>query len=593
MVFSGSLCGSITCIATHQVAVVFLYLGGVLSNRRFTRVDKPVAKSMGVRYKRGSFRPGNLVQLYGSVFPYAFVPALLSATIAAVVKYVATDEALQIMEHWLLRPMTNNLGFTAYTAFVSFLVTFRTSKAYDRFWNGANYIKKMQAEFFVTASNLFAFIRSSSEQEKKLKFQHTLIRLLSTLHAVALHQLGAGGDGVNIAKQPLPRFELIDVRGLDADTLKVIVKEECRVELIIQWVQSLTVDGIKSGVCTIPPPILSRIFQNLSNALTAYYSAYRVTEVPYPFPYVQTTEFMLLLHLISTPFMMQVFTSNPMWAAICTFIPIFVLLSVNFIAAELENPFNDTRNVLSMPSLQKDFNKRLCLLIKSTTNRVPFLSDACTFDTSRLQDHESQISLAELWEDLELSHPKEECDGTLNRTTSATPVLMPNVKVAPETSGTPAPPQAAPAAPNEAGPAVIKVSNEAMAPAQAVVMAAPSGAGDSSATAALGERAGEALQLAKEILASPPPPLTPTPTTADTAATGTAAGEPTAAPAANAAGGVVGTPAEAVQRSPRHPLAPEAKQGATLDSNGQGPPNAGGTLLPASEVPPLGVPLVC
>eukprot|EP00928_Gymnodinium_smaydae_P033511 TRINITY_DN2398_c0_g3_i1.p1 TRINITY_DN2398_c0_g3~~TRINITY_DN2398_c0_g3_i1.p1 ORF type:complete len:492 (-),score=69.33 TRINITY_DN2398_c0_g3_i1:24-1499(-) len=364
---------------------------------------------MGVRYQRGSFRPLNLVKLYGSVFPYAFVPALISAIIAAVIKHVALEQVGRVLDEWLLKPLSGGTGFAAYTAFVTFLVTFRTGKAYDRFWNGANDIKMMQAEFFVTASNLFAFVRPSPELEKKAKFQHTLVRLLSLLHAVALHQLGAGGDGVDIARQPLPRYELVDINGLDPDTLDVLVNEECRVELIIQWVQSLTVDGIKAGVCVIPPPILSRIFQNLSNALTSYYSAYRVTEVPYPFPYVQTTEVMLLLHMLATPFMMQAFVSNAMWSFVCTFIPIFALLSLNFIAAELENPFNETRNVLNMFALQRDFNKRLCLLIKGTTNKVPFLSESCIMDEEQMHSDYASLSLADAYE--KRFKPKATCDG--------------------------------------------------------------------------------------------------------------------------------------------------------------------------------------
>eukprot|EP00928_Gymnodinium_smaydae_P005446 TRINITY_DN11854_c0_g1_i2.p1 TRINITY_DN11854_c0_g1~~TRINITY_DN11854_c0_g1_i2.p1 ORF type:complete len:482 (-),score=55.09 TRINITY_DN11854_c0_g1_i2:222-1667(-) len=337
---------------------------------------------MGVTYQHGSFRLRNLLQVYGSVFPYVVCPAIFCGTLAALLKYLALLEST--LDEYLGRPMTNNVGFTAYTVFVGFLVTFRTSKAYDRFWNGANYIKKMQAEYFVTASNLTAFCRHSSDLESKSKFQHTLIRLLSLLHGVSLHQLAAGGDGVDIAKQPLPRFELVDVRGLDFDSLRVLVHEECRVELIIQWIQSLTVDGIKSGVCTIPPPILSRIFQNLSNALTAYYSAYRVTEVPYPFPYVQTTEVILLVHMIVTPVVMQSFTSNYIWAFVCSFFAVFLILSLNFIAAELENPFSDTINVLNMKALQHEFNKRLLLLIKSTTNKVPSLSESCMMEQVKL-----------------------------------------------------------------------------------------------------------------------------------------------------------------------------------------------------------------
>eukprot|EP00928_Gymnodinium_smaydae_P052864 TRINITY_DN369_c1_g2_i1.p1 TRINITY_DN369_c1_g2~~TRINITY_DN369_c1_g2_i1.p1 ORF type:complete len:588 (+),score=135.97 TRINITY_DN369_c1_g2_i1:191-1954(+) len=354
---------------------------------------------MGVSYRPGSFRPQNIFQYAGSVFPYSFGPALVCGIASSIIKYILLSEVLQPSEEWIEKILLNNAAFTAFSVLISFLITFRTAKAYDRFWNGCNYIKKMQAEFFVTASNLIAFCRHSND-EKKGQFQHTLIRLLSMLHAVALQQLEVGGEGVNIAESSAPCHELIDVKGIDSDTLRVIRNEECRVELIIQWVQSLTVDGIKSGVCTIPPPILSRIFQNLSNALTAYYSAYRVTEVPYPFPYVQTTEVLLIVQMFVAPIVVQSFTSGPFWAFVCSFLAMFTILSLNFIAAELENPFKCSPNVLNMFALQREFNKRLLLLIKSSTNKVPKLSEKATMEEEPLQCGKGScfLSFADIWE---------------------------------------------------------------------------------------------------------------------------------------------------------------------------------------------------
>eukprot|EP00930_Biecheleria_cincta_P058079 TRINITY_DN4392_c0_g2_i1.p1 TRINITY_DN4392_c0_g2~~TRINITY_DN4392_c0_g2_i1.p1 ORF type:complete len:382 (+),score=75.83 TRINITY_DN4392_c0_g2_i1:76-1221(+) len=353
---------------------------------------------MTVKYRKGFFRPSNLVKWEGSVFWYSFTPALACGIAAAILKLIlrGVDSGSIELEENLVAVLNNNIGYTAYSTVVLFLVTFRTSTAYDRFWNGANNIKKMQAEYFVTASNLVAFCRASSAPEKK-EFQHKLIRLLSMLHAASLHQLEVGGDGVNIAKTAAPKTDLIDAHGVDMNTIKVLKDEECRVELIVQWIQSLTVDGIKTGVCTIPPPILSRIFQNLSNGLTAYYSAYRVTEVPYPFPYVQITEVTLLANVIVTAIVIQSFSQGPLWSGICAFLTTFVLWSVNFIAAELENPFSQTVNVLDMSQLQIEFNKRLKLLLKKHTNTVPTLSNTCIMDADLLQQPLANASFHDIW----------------------------------------------------------------------------------------------------------------------------------------------------------------------------------------------------
>eukprot|EP00930_Biecheleria_cincta_P023998 TRINITY_DN17241_c0_g1_i1.p1 TRINITY_DN17241_c0_g1~~TRINITY_DN17241_c0_g1_i1.p1 ORF type:complete len:463 (+),score=44.09 TRINITY_DN17241_c0_g1_i1:113-1501(+) len=360
---------------------------------------------MTVKYQKGFFRLSTLLQVKGSVFRYSLIPALCCGLASILLKLLLREETIAALYQEHLQPnliqiMSNNIGFQTYSVLVTFLVTFRTGKAYDRFWNGANYIKRMQAEYFVTASNLVAFCRhSGAGSNTKHRFQHTLIRLLSMLHAVSLHQLSVGGDGVNIAKTASPTHTLIDIYGVDVTSVQALRDEECRVELIVQWIQSLTVDGIKTGVCTIPPPILSRIFQNMSNGLTAYYSAYRVTEVSFPFPYVQVTEVFLLFHVIVTPIVIQSFSTGALWSGIFSFLATFVLWSVNFIAAELENPFSQTVNVLDMHLLQSEFNKRLILLLKSHTNKVPSLSEACIMDVELLQECFASYSFKDIWHD--------------------------------------------------------------------------------------------------------------------------------------------------------------------------------------------------
>merc|ERR1740121_1034475 len=117
----------------------------------------------------------------------------------------------------------------------------------------------MQAEYFVTASNLIAFSRQSNADPRLVcQFQQILVRLLSILNAVSLAQL-RGRNG------KVMRPEVIDFCGIDRESIRTIWSEECKVELVMQWLQSFTVDSQAAGVVTIAPPILSRIFQNLSN----------------------------------------------------------------------------------------------------------------------------------------------------------------------------------------------------------------------------------------------------------------------------------------------------------------------------------------
>jgi len=180
----------------------------------------------------------------------------------------------------LLQVIDNNAAYTSFTFLCGFLIVFRTSQAYGRFWEGCTSIKSMEAEWLSGCSAAVSFCRlSTAEEVLILRFQHQLIRLMSMLHAAALAQLEGTEEG------ELPRafmLELIDARGIDKESLETLRNEECKVELIIQWLQALMVDNIKNGVLNIPPPILSRVFHNLSNGLHHFYDAYKIAySVPF------------------------------------------------------------------------------------------------------------------------------------------------------------------------------------------------------------------------------------------------------------------------------------------------------------------------
>jgi len=327
-----------------------------------------------ITYPSKKFHPLQLFQLHGSAFSFTLPISLACACIAAGMQSLTTEDTGDSV--WFFANIISNpAAYTSVTFLCGFLIVFRTQLSYNRFWEGATSLKKMEAEFLVTASNLIAFCRhSSAEASLVTSFQHKLVRLLSLLHAVALAQLHSE-DG----EDALYDFEFVDPQGLDKDSLAVIQQEDCRVELLLQWIQSLVVDGIKTGVCSIPPPILSRIFQNLSNGLTAFHSASIVQEVPYPFPYMQTTEMLLITHFMLTPMVMCVLTNTPLWAGVFSFCATFSLWSLNTIATELEDPFGGDANDLPMLEMQHDLNKRLLLLLRPSTNRVPVLSETCIF----------------------------------------------------------------------------------------------------------------------------------------------------------------------------------------------------------------------
>ena len=65
-----------------------------------------------------------------------------------------------------------------------------------------------------------------------------------------------------------------------------------------------------AGGVKAPPPIVSRIFQEISNGMLAYNHACKMKEVPVPFALVHFNALLLLLFNMVTPVVITCFTGN-------------------------------------------------------------------------------------------------------------------------------------------------------------------------------------------------------------------------------------------------------------------------------------------
>eukprot|EP00657_Telonema_sp_P-1_P005202 TRINITY_DN22410_c0_g1_i1.p1 TRINITY_DN22410_c0_g1~~TRINITY_DN22410_c0_g1_i1.p1 ORF type:complete len:106 (-),score=32.37 TRINITY_DN22410_c0_g1_i1:135-452(-) len=81
----------------------------------------------------------------------------------------------------------------------------------------------------------------------------------------------------------------------------------------------------KEGGCAVPPPILSRVYQELSNGLLEFDQAKKVSDIPFPFPYAQIVRYMQMAFVLSAPFVVMSFVSDLAAGMIFTFLSIFCL----------------------------------------------------------------------------------------------------------------------------------------------------------------------------------------------------------------------------------------------------------------------------
>jgi len=124
----------------------------------------------------------------------------------------------------------------------------------------------------------------------------------------------------------------------------------------------------KSGGLAAPPPIVGRIFQELSNGCLAFEGAKKVATIPFPFPYAQIVQYLQLAFVLSCPFVVVAFVDELFFQMFFTFLGVFTFTTLNAVASQLEDPFGHDSNDLPMRELHRHFVCNLSQLTHSELN---------------------------------------------------------------------------------------------------------------------------------------------------------------------------------------------------------------------------------
>mmetsp|Transcript_29898 Transcript_29898/g.69552 ORF Transcript_29898/g.69552 Transcript_29898/m.69552 type:complete len:553 (+) Transcript_29898:228-1886(+) len=253
------------------------------------------------------------------------------------------------------------------TTVVSLMVGFRMNQSLGRFWEGTTLLHRMRGEWFDSVSCLVAFSRKAkkSHLQQVNEFRHTLVRLMSLMHACAMMEIS---DGPDVQK-------VLDLSGLDDKTLELILQMKTEhqfdmVEILQHLIKVLITHNLDIGVLTVPPPILSRVYQTLSRGFVDLLNAKKIRDTHFPFPYVQLMYWMLSVQALATPFVVASLLAEPFWGFVVTCGPIFFTTGINTISAALEMPFGSDANDLPLKHFQKELNKSLLLLMHESADHL-------------------------------------------------------------------------------------------------------------------------------------------------------------------------------------------------------------------------------
>jgi len=249
----------------------------------------------------------------------------------------------------------------------------------------------MGSEWSDACASLIAFTTTSSRPKQEVeKFIHTIVRLFSLLHAMALEEIATLSD---------ENFPLIDVQGFRKKDLNLLfegLQQGRKMTVVLNWIKVYTLENFNNGVLAVPAPILTRVFQELGAGLVRCYNAQQIVIWPFPFPYTQMNLGLIYIYMLVTPVVISTWEDTP--DSLClsfTVVSMMCMLGLDLIASELENPLGDDPNDLPALELQHEMNRNLMCLLQPRTWEVPRLTEKALleFEDLAAQNTKDRTSL--------------------------------------------------------------------------------------------------------------------------------------------------------------------------------------------------------
>merc|ERR1719253_205535 len=129
--------------------------------------------------------------------------------------------------------------------------------------------------------------------------------------------------------------------------------------LVFMWLQRLVSTMCCDGIVTIPPPIYSRVYQEMSNGMLGFMQAYKISVLPFPIPLTNMTEILLGVIVTFIPFLIEKFTKALIFTPVFTFFSVFGMFVMHAVTMQLEMPFGDDFIDLPLREMHNAFNSSL------------------------------------------------------------------------------------------------------------------------------------------------------------------------------------------------------------------------------------------
>jgi predicted membrane chloride channel (bestrophin family) len=337
-----------------------------------------------------------LMNMKGSVFIDLAVPATWTLVVTMLINTLDREFIQQYMS------VRHPFSLQVYLFLIGFQTIFRTNMAHWRFWEARTQVNMMIARWMQSFLQTKAFMMArvacfKGTAEERLNFAAKMREALerqatyfTVLNAVALNSLSemkttddpSQWDQLEHTFRPKdphrcrvvetfnePRFERVPyVQKLaivgkpsrrDCD---IIMGTHDKVLMVMMWITEELSNLVMSDKLTVPAPIVSRPYQELSNGSLGYEQALKIALVPFPFVFHQVSKVSMLILLISAPPFSCFFTESRILAPILAVLVIVGYLGLHHTSLQLEEPYGQDANDQPLFDLQFDF----CAFVRQT-----------------------------------------------------------------------------------------------------------------------------------------------------------------------------------------------------------------------------------
>lgn len=374
-----------------------------------------------IYYRKGYGGFFILFRLVGTSWPFGVIPGLIALGISLALSYITVlDDIIRDRSEFISHPY----AFQLFAYLLGFLMVFRTNFAYQRYWEAIGAMQNMAAKWLDGALMGITFDAAGNRDRPLLygaqdgesgmphptsgskggphhsAYYGDIAHLCSLLHAVALQHLRSDSNldnlefaypeathlqsvaqrmdmygmpsfsrskvGDALAKQKLPVLGGLRPEErlvLEADSQGNLLSTDARVAMVEGWFMRRLIGRQKfeQGESSVTsPPILSRLYQVISDGTLWFGAASKVAITPFPFPYHNIISVFLWMYTLMAPVLINGIIMDTALRSVFVFTSVFCYHALHHIGDNLEDPYLPyDPNELPLPDLQHSVNMRL------------------------------------------------------------------------------------------------------------------------------------------------------------------------------------------------------------------------------------------